>query len=724
LLRFRSWIIRGGRAEFLRYDIDAFSRFYRQRIDLVLARALEMALPLSLWLLRYRWRMRNPNVQRALASEKGIRMDARSAAELRALATRLGATTIKLGQALSSRPDIVGPTFMLELQKLQDNVDPFPDEEAWALMSAELGPETMRQLFGGRSMDDNRRLPDPVASASLGQVYRGRLEDTQLEVAIKVQRPRLHLDVPLDLLIIRWLAEWLRHYFRLRSDLPAIVDEFGQRLFEEMDYIHEAGNAERFHSLYARTAERPRGDAMLRDKILTPRILWRYTTPYVLTMEWIQGLRPSQWNKEDALRLIRIGVACSLQQLLDDGFFHADPHPGNFLCSIPEGRLVYLDFGCMAELDAHRRYHLIMAITHLINKEYAELGRDLVALDFLPPGIDPIPVSRALEEAFETSKRASDADAARNGQRATLSKLNFAILTANLGRVAFAFPIRIPASLALVMRSLTALEGLALKYDPNFKIVDAAYPYVARRLLFAPTPALREAVQQVLLDTDGRRIRWSRLFAMIRQSSLALRYDSDASRASIQAERTATNLLQGSSLPVSRPAARVEEDLFEPMPSQVAWNLAIEYLLSEEGLFLREGLLNELVDTVDDFQLAFQQQVSRATFGLIPSFGEPNHVRLRMIQELLLAQLLPPTRPSELEASSLGFNLKALQKNPNLWRLLIRELLQDSRVIVGKLIERKSVRFWQILLQRAEKALEREIEVRKRDHSSAREAAS
>ncbi|KAF6005189.1 hypothetical protein F1559_002179 [Cyanidiococcus yangmingshanensis] len=239
-LRFRSWIIRRGRAEFLHYDIEAFSRFYHRRLDLMIARALEMALPLSLWFWRYRWRMRDPNVKRALASERGLRIDPRSAAELRALATRLGAAAIKLGQALSSRPDIVGPTFMLELQKLQDNVDPFPNREAWALMNAELGPAFISQLFGASSKSD-AWLPNPVASASLGQVYRGRHADTGMEVAVKVQRPRLHLDVPLDLLIVRWLANWLRKYFRLRSDLPAILDEFGQRLFEEMDYVHEGG---------------------------------------------------------------------------------------------------------------------------------------------------------------------------------------------------------------------------------------------------------------------------------------------------------------------------------------------------------------------------------------------------------------------------------------------------------------------------------------------------
>jgi predicted unusual protein kinase regulating ubiquinone biosynthesis (AarF/ABC1/UbiB family) len=709
--RLRSWITRRGRAEFLHYDLEAFARFYRWRFDLVIARAATVAFPLLLWFVRYRWRLRDPELRQALANEKGIRMDASSAAELRALAVDFGATAIKLGQTLSSRPDIVGPTFMVELQKLQDDVGPFPKEEAWALLRAELGAEAMHQLFGNGAFDASR-MPEPVASASLGQVYRAQLSDSGMEVAVKVQRPRLHLDVPLDLLILRWLADKARKFFRLRSDLPAIVDEFGERLFEEMDYVHEAMNAERFRSLYARAPSLAANDATLRDKILVPRILWRYTTPYVLALEWINGLKPSQWEKQDALRLIRIGVASSLQQLLDDGFFHADPHPGNFLCSLPEGRLVYLDFGCMAELDADRRYHLIMAITHLINKEYAELSRDLVALDFLPPDVDPLPVSRALEEAFEASKRASNADAERGGRRATLTDLNFATLTSNLGRVAFAYPIRIPASLALVMRSLTALEGLALKYDPGFRIVDAAYPYVARRLLFAPTPALREAVQQVLLDTTTRRIRWNRLFTMIRQSSLALGGDGASSGENGSVYPDASSAGSSSDMLRFRGAAGVAVDPFEPMSADAAWNLALEYLLSNEGFFLREGVLNEFVDIVDDLQLAFLQTLSRATFGIVPSSGEPNSARLRAIQELLLEQLLPPL-PRELETTSQRFDLKTLRRNPNLLRLVVRELFQDSRMIMGKLLERQSVRFWQLLFQRAEKVLEREIELRK-----------
>src|SRR5919199_5237349 len=321
--------------EALRYDPVAITAKYRKAPLQVLGRILNIALPslsfaVSLWWDGVRGR--------------SIKNNGRRAIQLREIVTKLGPAYIKVGQALSTRPDLVPAIFLEELALLQDQLPPFPNEVAYRFIEEELG-DRPEEIYA-------ELTPQPVAAASLGQVYKGKLK-TGETVAVKVQRPRLARRIALDIYILRRLAQWAQNNIKqVRSDLVAIMDEFGTRIFEEMDYTLEGRNAERFAELYGH----------LQD-IYIPRIYWEYTGRRVLTMEWINGTKLTNMEaiKErgiDARHLINVGVQCSLRQLLEHGFFHADPHPGNLLAT-PEGKLAYLDFGMMSEVKPYQRYGLI-----------------------------------------------------------------------------------------------------------------------------------------------------------------------------------------------------------------------------------------------------------------------------------------------------------------------------------------------------------------------------
>ncbi|KAJ1478697.1 ABC1 family-domain-containing protein [Baffinella frigidus] len=365
---------------------------------------------------------------------------------LQAALTAAGPTGVKIGQALSNRPDLVGQEYMDALGALQDDVGAFSTEEAARIIAANLGADVAEVL---------ERLPvAPVASASLGQVYRARLRGMApgQEVAVKVQRPGLASLIPLDMYILRGVAGIGKMVLKLRSDLPSILDEFASRLFEEIDYNQEANNAIRFGQLY--------GDI---EGLVVPSIYPDFCSRQVLTMEWIQGTkapwtegkgndapegpRGSEVERKAWAELIKVGVQCNLKQLLDDGFFHADPHSGNLL-KTENGDLAYLDFGMMSSLSQPRRYELIAAIVHLINRDYKLLARDFQVLEFIPEDFEDLDaMSVALEKAF--------GDASSGGR---LAAVNFAKLADNLAAIAFRFPFRIPAYYSLIIRSLTILE--------------------------------------------------------------------------------------------------------------------------------------------------------------------------------------------------------------------------------------------------------------------------
>ena len=321
-------------------------------------------------------------------------------------------------------------------------------------------------------------------------MYRGTLKDGRA-VAVKVQRPGLREQITLDLYIVRNIAAWLKSNIGLiRSDLVALIDELGRRVFEEMDYFNEAANAERFAELHAHN-----------PRIAVPEIHRELTSRRVLTMEWIEGVKLTRLEAVKAMgidpnELVDVGVNCSLQQLLEHGFFHADPHPGNLL-ALADGRLAYLDFGMMSEVTRESRTGLIQAVVHLVNRNFDALSKDFVTLGFLAEEVNLEPIVPAFEQVFGQALQAG------------VSRMDFKAVTDDLSGVMYRFPFRVPPYYALIIRSLVTLEGIALSVDRDFKILGAAYPYFARRLLEDSDPDLRRSLRDMLFD--GEDFRWNRL---------------------------------------------------------------------------------------------------------------------------------------------------------------------------------------------------------------------
>ncbi|PNY11384.1 putative aarF domain-containing protein kinase [Trifolium pratense] len=440
----------------------------------VLGRAFKIVSNLGSFWLKLLWEQRNGVADK----NKRIR-----AIELRTIFTKLGPTFVKLGQGLSTRPDICPPEYLEELSELQDGLPTFPDEDAFECIERELGLP-IDSIFSSISSS-------PIAAASLGQVYKAQLKKSGKVVAVKVQRPGIEEAIGLDFYLIRGLGFLVNKYVdRFTTDAVALIDEFAFRVFQELNYVQEGQNARRFKKLYAD-----------KEDILVPDVFWDYTSAKVLTIEWVDGVK---LNEQEAIErqglnvldLVNAGIQCSLRQLLEYGYFHADPHPGNLLAT-PEGKLAFLDFGMMSETPEEARFAIIGHVVHLVNRDYEAMAQDYYALDFLSRDVDVSPIVPALRNFFD------------DALNYTVSELNFRTIVDGLGNVLYEYPFNVPAYYALILRSLTVLEGLALYADPNFKVLAASYPYFAKRLLTDPNPYLRDALIELLFK-DGK-FRWNRL---------------------------------------------------------------------------------------------------------------------------------------------------------------------------------------------------------------------
>ncbi|MGF1493417.1 MAG: ABC1 kinase family protein [Microcoleaceae cyanobacterium] len=501
-----------------RYDPEAIARHYGRRPWVVMWRAITILWYFTGFVLGlFMDAQLRPN----------LKTTPNRATQLKQILTRLGPTFIKVGQALSTRPDLIRKDFLAELTQLQDRLPPFDTALAMSIVEAELDRE-LDNVFTEISKK-------PVAAASLGQVYHAWLKSGE-EVAVKVQRPNLLPTITLDLYLMRWAAGWIGPLLPLNlgHDLTLIVDEFGTKLFEEIDYIHEGRNAEQFATYFCDDPE-----------VKVPAIYWKYTTTRVLTLEWIDGCKLTDREQIASMgldldTLISIGVTSGLRQLLEFGFFHADPHPGN-LFAMPDGRMAFIDFGMMDQLDQSTKEVLVDAVVHLINKDYDELASDFVQLGFLAPETDILPILPALERVLGDAMGESVQD------------FNFKTITDSFSELMFDYPFRVPAKFALIIRSLVTQEGIALSLNPEFKIVEVAYPYVARRLLKGETPDMRRRLIQVLFKND--RLQWQRLENML------LIAQSDRS--------------------------------FDLLPTA---QLGLQYLMSEEGELLRRRIVLALTE--------------------------------------------------------------------------------------------------------------------------------
>jgi len=412
---------------------------------------------------------------------------------LREKLIQLGPTFIKIGQAMATRADLLPLPFVVELGTLVDQVPPFPNEIAFARIEHELGKK-INEVYAEFELD-------PVAAASLGQVYRARLH-TGEEVAVKVQRPNLEAVIKGDVEILKSVANFAERFPQLNenADWAGMLREFDVTIHEEMDYAAEARNADRFRENFKNWTN-----------VYVPKIFWNATTGKVLTMEFIHGTKVTDLEAQHQLgiapeKVNRLLIKTYLKQLLEDGFFHADPHPGNLLV-MNDGRLAFFDFGMVGRITPELQAKMIDAFFHVVGRDPAGIAQDLIDLDFLKPGTNPNIVRPVVERMFEFHLNLK------------LKDVNFKELTYDLADVMYDYPFRLPSNFTYIMRALMTLEGIGIVTDPEFNFFETAKPYAKEFMLRREGKDFRRLFVNKLMgrDEDGK-IDWNRTWKLAKMA--------------------------------------------------------------------------------------------------------------------------------------------------------------------------------------------------------------
>jgi predicted unusual protein kinase regulating ubiquinone biosynthesis (AarF/ABC1/UbiB family) len=427
------------------------------------------------------------------SARKEIRL-AQQAAWLSDSLVRLGPTFIKIGQALGTRADLLPLSYVKELSTLQDQVPAFSTAEAFARIEAELG-RSLRECYA--EIDS-----EPVASASLGQVYRARLASGE-EVAVKVQRPQLEEIISFDIAILYRLVKLTNRFFpkaNENADWEGMLREFHNTVFEEMDYVKEGRNADRFRYNF-------RSWRVIR----VPKIYWSHTSRKVLTLEFIRGTKVIdveglRARRMSAVKVNRLLVRTYLKQLLEDGFFHADPHPGNLLV-MDSGHLAFFDFGMVGRITPKLQSQMIDAFFHVIGRDVRGLGQDIISLNFLKPGVDPETIRPVVERLFKVYLNLK------------LGEVKFKELTYDLAEVVYEYPFRLPANFTYVMRALMTLEGIGIVTDPEFSFFETAKPYAKEFMLRREGKMFRKLILDKLTGREDGNIEWSRVWKLTKMAA-------------------------------------------------------------------------------------------------------------------------------------------------------------------------------------------------------------
>lgn len=406
---------------------------------------------LSFYLLRWQRLWHRPSwVARRRAS-----LYATQARRFRLTAVELGGLLIKLGQFLSSRVDILPRAAIDELAGLQDEVRPADFAGIRAVISEEFGRDA-EEVFP-------QLEAQAVASASLGQVHRAVLPDGQT-VAVKVMRPGIERLVRIDLRAVGWAVGVLKRFtdWECFIDLDAIFQEFEETIWNELDYELEGRNAERIRANFQHDS-----------RVVVPRIVWEYTTRRVLTMEFVHAIKITDYQEMDARGIDRSAIARKLlqvyvRQVLVDGFFHADPHPGNLFVTF-DGRVAMVDFGMVGSIDADLKQQLVEMAVALVKRDYPRVIALLQRMGFLRVDADTEVVGRAVaalvEETLGTGQGLGEADLMR--------------LLEDLETLLYEQPFQLPARFTFLGRALGTLYGICVGLDPNFNFLDEARPFLA-----------------------------------------------------------------------------------------------------------------------------------------------------------------------------------------------------------------------------------------------------
>ena len=446
------------------YSATDAGAYYLRRPAEVGARALEIGLRSSGFL--------SGLLIDKLSGEGASREDERAAA-LTELIVELGPTFIKIGQSASVRTDLLPPAYVKALTTLQEDVPAFSTREAREILKAELGDAASALLDG--------LAAEPIAAASLGQVYRATIDGA--DVAVKVQRPAITERIALDMHLVRSAGPVLG-FFGVPGDLVGIADAWGSGLVAELDYTAEATNAARFN-------EQVQSDSVLSGQVFAPRVIEAASSRRVLTTEWIDGERLDQTKSpEDVPRLASLAMNAYMYMMLGSGSLHCDPHPGNLLRTA-DGKLCILDWGLVTELDADLRLTLIEHVAHIVAREYEKLPADLVRLGFVPAGAEVAAQDSGVVDllAKTYSKRAEGGGFANFDVPALFDELRG--LAADAGSSLF----QIPPYFAYIAKAFATLEGIGLSADEDYSILNETLPYISRRMLSDPSPRTAGALQ-------------------------------------------------------------------------------------------------------------------------------------------------------------------------------------------------------------------------------------
>lgn len=363
----------------------------------------------------------------------------------------LGPTFIKVGQLFSTRADIFPSEYVEELAKLQDKVPAFSYEQVERIIEQELGKK-IPELY--QSFE-----PIPLAAASLGQVHKAVLHSGEA-VVVKIQRPGLKKLFEIDLQILKGITRYFQNHpkWGRGRDWLGIYEECCRILWEEIDYLNEGRNADAFRRNF-RTFE----------WVKVPRVYWRYTSSRVLTLEYLPGIKISQYEAIEAAGLdrkviARQGAEAYLHQLLNNGFFHADPHPGNIAVS-PNGALIFYDFGMMGRIKTNVREGLMETLFGIASKDGDRVVKSLVDLGALAATEDMGPVRRSVQYMLD------------HFMDQPFENQSVAAISDDLYEIAYDQPFRFPATFTFVMRAFSTLEGVGKGLDPEFNFMEVAKPY-------------------------------------------------------------------------------------------------------------------------------------------------------------------------------------------------------------------------------------------------------
>jgi predicted unusual protein kinase regulating ubiquinone biosynthesis (AarF/ABC1/UbiB family) len=374
----------------------------------------------------------------------------------------LGPTFIKVGQLFSTRSDLFPGEYVEELSKLQDRVPAFNYDQVEAIVQQDLG-KSVSELFCNFD-------PIPLAAASLGQVHKAQLHSGE-EAVVKVQRPGLRKLFTIDLQILKGIARYFQNHpdWGRGRDWMGIYEECCRILWEEIDYLNEGRNADTF-----------RRNFRTYNWVKVPRVYWRYTSNRVLTLEYAPGIKISHYEALEAAGLDRkllaqLGARAYLQQLLNDGFFHADPHPGNLAVS-PEGSLIFYDFGMMGRIKANVREQLMETLFGIAQKDANRVVGSLVELGALSPVDDMGPVRRSIQYMLD------------HFMDKPFEQQSVSEISDDLYEIAYGQPFRFPATFTFVMRAFSTLEGVGKGLDPEFNFMEVAKPFALQIMTNGNSP--------------------------------------------------------------------------------------------------------------------------------------------------------------------------------------------------------------------------------------------